>query len=261
MSAYGMAGQTSEIERLRLQSRVWEAAGEELLDLLPRRRRALDVGCGAMGWLRILSRWVSEGGEVLGSDIDERLLQNAGALVQEERLRSVRLLRDDLFSSALPARSFDLVHARFEIAPLGRAREQVEAYRGLLAPGGILVLEDPDSSTWSFEPNAPALERLISYVKRAFTGMGGDFDAGLAEADLLRAHGFQTTTKRHVVQLEAGHPYLRLPIQFATSLRSRIEAFVSPQHLSDAMDAAESEFASGVRGQTFTLVQTVGHLP
>ena len=29
--AYLMAGQHSELERLRLQSRVWEPAGEELL--------------------------------------------------------------------------------------------------------------------------------------------------------------------------------------------------------------------------------------
>ena len=47
----------AETERLRLQSRVWEPAGRRLLDLLGdgTGSRVLDVGCGVMGWLRLLS--------------------------------------------------------------------------------------------------------------------------------------------------------------------------------------------------------------
>ena len=54
---YLLANQPSELERLRLQSRVWEPTGRQLLSKLGDGSggRALDVGCGAMGWLRILS--------------------------------------------------------------------------------------------------------------------------------------------------------------------------------------------------------------
>lgn len=54
--SYLMAGQLSELERLRLQSRVWEPAGEILLARIGDGQglHALEVGCGAMGWLRIL---------------------------------------------------------------------------------------------------------------------------------------------------------------------------------------------------------------
>jgi hypothetical protein len=50
----------SELERLQLQSRVWEPSGRRLLEELGdgRSARALDMGCGALGWLRILSEWV-----------------------------------------------------------------------------------------------------------------------------------------------------------------------------------------------------------
>ena len=41
---------------------------------------------------------------------------------------------DDLFDSKLEPRSFNLVHACFLIAPLGRGREQVAAHRRLLNP-------------------------------------------------------------------------------------------------------------------------------
>jgi len=62
--SYLLAGQDSELERLQLQSKVWEPAGRALLSGLPdgAGRRDLDVGCGVLGWLRLLSRWVGPTG-------------------------------------------------------------------------------------------------------------------------------------------------------------------------------------------------------
>jgi 2-polyprenyl-3-methyl-5-hydroxy-6-metoxy-1,4-benzoquinol methylase len=76
---YLLADQPSELERLQLQSRVWEPSGRQLLSKLDGGSggRALDVGCGAMGWLRILSDWVGPSGQTVGTDIDERLLNGA----------------------------------------------------------------------------------------------------------------------------------------------------------------------------------------
>ena len=74
---YLLAGQVSELERLQLQSRVWEASGRRLLGEIGdgRGARALDVGCGVLGWLRVLSEWVGPEGEVTGIDIDEAMLR------------------------------------------------------------------------------------------------------------------------------------------------------------------------------------------
>ena len=73
---YLLAGQASELERLQLQSRVWEPSGRRLLEEIGdgRGARALDVGCGVQGWLRVLSEWVGPDGEVTGTDIDEPML-------------------------------------------------------------------------------------------------------------------------------------------------------------------------------------------
>ena len=70
---YLLADQPSELERLRLQSLVWEPTGRQLLAKLDdgSAERALDVGCGALGWLRILSEWVGSSGQVVGLDIDQ----------------------------------------------------------------------------------------------------------------------------------------------------------------------------------------------
>ncbi|MGH2721599.1 MAG: FAD-binding protein [Actinomycetota bacterium] len=78
--SYLLAGQPSELERLQLQAKVWEPSGRGLLDRMGDGQgcRVLDVGCGALGWLRILSDWVGPSGRVVGTDVDEKLLEAAG---------------------------------------------------------------------------------------------------------------------------------------------------------------------------------------
>src|ERR687885_2986673 len=136
--SYLLAGQPSELERLRLQSRVWEPSGRQLLAKVGdgSGARVLDVGCGALGWLRILSEWVSPSGQVVGTDIDESLLDAARSFLEAEGISNAELLVDDLFESKLEPQSFDLVHARYVIAPLGRGREQVASHRRLVRAGG-----------------------------------------------------------------------------------------------------------------------------
>ena len=140
---YLLANQPSELERLQLQSRVWEPSGRQLLSKVGSGSggRALDVGCGALGWLRILSDWVGPSGQVVGADIDEGLLDAARSFLKAEGISNVELVVDDVFDSKLEPHSFDLVHARYLIAPLGRGPEQVASHRRLLRPGGSLVLE------------------------------------------------------------------------------------------------------------------------
>ncbi len=129
-STYLLAGRVSELERLKLQSRVWEPSGRRLLGEIGNGSgvRAVDIGCGVMGWLRLLSQWVGPDGEVVGTDIDDAMLAAATQFVAEEALENVTLLNDDLFATRLEPSSFDLVHARFVLTPLGRGHEQMETY-------------------------------------------------------------------------------------------------------------------------------------
>jgi SAM-dependent methyltransferase len=257
---YLLAGQLSELERLQLQSLVWEPSGRLLLERLGdgSGRRALDVGCGALGWLRILSEWVGPSGRVVGGDVDERLLDAARAFVEAEEIINVELVRDDLFDSALGPGSFDLVHARFVIAPLGRGPEQVAAHRRLVAPGGRLVLEEWDLGSWHFNPPAPAAERLVGLLADIFAGLGGE--AGRALPGLLRDAGVaDAEIDAHVVALPPGHPYLRLPLQFSAALESRLLAAVGPDELAALRRKAEAELAYPDRwGTSFTLIQCWG---
>jgi len=260
---YLLAGQPSELERLQLQSRVWEPSGRQLLTKVGDGSglRALDVGCGALGWLRILSEWVGPSGQIVGTDIDERLLDAARSFLEAEGIANVDLAVDDLFDSKLEPESFDLVHARYVIAPLGRGREQVASHRRLVRPGGSLVLEEWDLGSWHFNPPAPAAERLIRLLSEIFSALGGEAGRGLPE--LLREIGIEEPEiAAHVVALEPGHPYLRLPLQFSVALESRLLETLSEDELASLRREAERELAEPNRwGTTFAVIQSWGRRP
>jgi ubiquinone/menaquinone biosynthesis C-methylase UbiE len=261
--AYLLADQPSELDRLQLQSHVWEPSGQHLLAKVGDGSglRALDVGCGALGWLRSLSEWVGPSGQVVGADIDERLLDAARSFLVAESIANVELAVDDLFDSKLEPESFDLVHARYVIAPLGRGHEQVASHLRLLRRGGLLVLEEWDLGSWHFNPPAPAAERLIRLISEIFADQGGEAGRGLPE--LLREVGIEEPEiDAHVIALRPGHPYLRLPLQFSVALESRLVERIREDELTSLRREAESELAEPGRwGTTFMLIQSWGRRP
>lgn len=263
-ASYLLAGQATELERLQLQSMVWEASARDLVSELPggTRLKALEIGCGVMGWLRVLSSWVGPQGNVVGADIDDKMLAGAAQFVQAEGLSNVTLVKDDLFRSELAMGSFDLVHSRFQIAPLGRPAEQLAACRRLLRPGGTLVLEDPDTASWRINPDGPAVRDLIALIERGFLSAGGNFNAGRELPTLMRTVGMEPRVRARIIALEPEHPYLRLPLQFAASLRPRLEALIPVTELDALMKRAEAELSrEGTWGTTFTLIQAYATVP
>jgi SAM-dependent methyltransferase len=262
-SGYLLAEQSSEIERLQLQSLVWEPAARTLLEHLPRpkRARALDCGCGVLGWLRVLGEWLGRDGTVVGTDVDPKMLAGAREAMADAP-GTVELLEDDLFASRLPAASFDLVHARFQIAPLGRAAEQIAAFRRWLKPGGWLVLEDPDMASCRINPDGVGFHELVHLIERAFLAAGGNVNAGRALPNYFHALGVEPTVTAQVVALPPGHPYLRLPLQFASALRPRLERLIGESALERLLARVEADVARpGVWGTTFTLIQAYARLP
>jgi hypothetical protein len=138
----------------------------------------------------------------------------------------------------------------------------METYLRLARPGGTIALEDPDSSSWHFNPPAPALERLIELIVEAFRLSGGDWQAGRKHLHLLREFGIDGNVRAEVLALPSGHPYLRLPLQFATSLEERLLSLVSADELEQLREQGEAELHEPGRwGTTFTLLQCWGRTP
>lgn len=101
--------------------------------------------------------------------------------------------------------------------------------------------------------------------ERAYNAGGGNMNAGQQTYGLLCQAGLENVQIRvAVVALPPAHPFLRLAIQFATSLRQRIVegGFLTEQELDDAIKACEvSAQDPGTFGISFLVTQVWGRKP
>ena len=160
--------------RLAVLARVRASASEDFLLRagLKAGDRCLDLGCGS-GELTSRVAELAAPGEVLGVDFDADVIA-----VAIERARHAAATHTPRFVvadvTALPdgLGPFDLISARFLLShlrdPLGALREMWS----LLAPGGVVAIEDSDADAISSEPHCPALERALE-LRRALTRARG----------------------------------------------------------------------------------------
>jgi hypothetical protein len=99
-------------------------------------------------------------------------------------------------------------------------------------------------------------------ILRAFRKGGGDFDAGTRVYGMFRRAGLRDVQVRtHVLALPPSHPYRRLPVQFAESLRRRIinGGLLTESQLDAAINDCEAAAADeATMWNTFTLTQAWG---
>jgi hypothetical protein len=86
--------------------------------------------------------------------------------------------------------------------------------------------------------------------------------AGRNHLHLLREFGIEGNVRAEVFALPPGHPYLRLPLQFATALEERLQSLITADELAALRDQGEAELREPGRwGTTFTLLQCWGRCP
>jgi SAM-dependent methyltransferase len=185
----------------------------------------VDLGCGAMGVLGPLSRRVGPQGHVVGVDRDPKLLAAARDYVREQDLANVEILDLDAYDCRLPRETFDLTHVRFVFGPVGRDEELLREMLALTRPGGIVAIQEPDTPSWNCYPPNAGWTALRAAIEDAFARAGGDINAGQRTFGMLRRAGLEDVQIRAAtLALQDQHPYKRLPVQFAASLRARILA-------------------------------------
>ncbi|MCO5182925.1 MAG: methyltransferase domain-containing protein [Anaerolineae bacterium] len=262
MSEYLLAGD-DELTRLQLQARVWAESAETLFDhigILPG-WSAVDLGCGAMGVLGPLLQRVGTDGYVVGVDGDAYLLQAAAAYLLREGLEAVDLRHGDATQTMLDAASFDVVHARFLFPHIPQPQTLLDEMMRLARPGGIIIAQEPDHSSWHFYPRCPEWPELLDILERALA-LRGDINIGRRIYGIFRDAGLNDLRVRAaVVALQNGHPYMRMPVMAAQAMRERIVAagLVTAARLDALVAAVErAALADDTLQITFTTVQVWG---
>jgi hypothetical protein len=148
--------------------------------------RCWEVGAGGMSVPQWLADRVGPTGLVVASDIDTSWLRDTGA---------VRVLRHDVGADPPPATDLDLVHARLVLTHVPRRDAALTSMIAALRPGGLLVLEEPDTG---LQPLAcpddhGEAQHLANRLRRGFRALMSGRDADLAYGRtlprLLREHG------------------------------------------------------------------------
>lgn len=224
-AGYLLSQAPNEVVRLQSWARSWEPETEALLERIQVQPswRCLDLACGPLGIIGPLSRRTGSNGQVIGADISPTMLAAARSFAETNELTNVYFVETSTFQAGLPRESFDLVHARFVFAPLGRDEILLHEMIALTRPGGIVVSQESDESGYICYPPQPAWERLKQLTIAAFAQGGGDYSAGRRTYGLFRRAGLENVQARvATLALPAGHPYRMWPIESAIALRGRM---------------------------------------
>jgi ubiquinone/menaquinone biosynthesis C-methylase UbiE len=147
-----------------LENPVARAHARRLLRLLDLRpgMRVLDVGCGPGRLALPVARLVGESGEVVGLDVQRRMLQRLERRAAVRRLTNLRTVHAAAGDGALESGHYDLallVSVLGEIPP-HRRQAAVDEIAEALRPGGVLAIAEgrPDPHRQSKEAVTAATE-------------------------------------------------------------------------------------------------------
>lgn len=135
----------------------------------------LEVGGGGGSVARWLAARVGATGRVLCTDINTRIIESHPAGIPNLEVKV-----HDIAGDPLPARSFDLVHARLVLIHVIERERALVRMVEALKPGGWLVIEDfdsasmrPDAAINRFETPLPTSEAVRAYLTRNQDGYFG----------------------------------------------------------------------------------------
>jgi len=138
--------------------------------------RCLEIGGGGGSIARWMAERVGARGHVLCTDLDTRFIEQNRASAPA----NLEVIRHDIASDPLPARTFDLIHARLVFLHVVERERALERVVEALKPGGWLVIEDfdtasvtPDTRINRFETPLPASEAVRKYLTRNQDGFFG----------------------------------------------------------------------------------------
>jgi len=217
-----------ETERLRTNEAIWDPGTVERLDRLGVAAgwHCLEIGAGSGSVARWLADRVGPTGHVLVTDLEIRRLlerREAGSALAE--LPQVEIRRQDVRSEDFPAGAFDLVHARMLVQHLPDRADVVARMVRALRPGGLLFLEDTDSSTLFRSSHS---EDFLQDIRAAGYGLmrqsGHDPRGGHVDLRLMLDAGLDAAAEGRAVMVQGGSDQARHYMLWLEFMRARITA-------------------------------------
>jgi len=153
-----------ELERTRLREREMDPATIRRLVGLGASQswRCLEVGAGGGSIVRWLADRVGSTGRVVVIDIDTRFLEDLD-------LPNVEVRCQDITRNEPESAAYDLVHCRALLMHLADPEAALRRFMGALRPGGSVLVEECDATTWAaVDDSHPLAQTHNATVHRIF---------------------------------------------------------------------------------------------
>ena len=254
-SKYLLGAEEIERSRLLLQAEIHRPEAERLLARLdvPTGGRALDLGCGPLGVLDLLSAAVGPSGRAIGIDNEPRMIAHARRTIAERALTNVEPALGEATHTGLAPGSCDLPHERLVLVNHPGPQDVVAEMARVVRPGGWIALQEVDCEQWRCEPRHDAWDELHFAFIETLAAAGRDPFVGRRLPALLReAQLTDVAFDVHAYHWNPGHPYQTLLLYFTGVLRERIlEAGLLT---ADRLEGLEAELEQHLaRPETFVI--------
>jgi len=185
----GEAGAT----RLNMQGELMRVKSQEhlLKAGLTRGQVVYDVGCGNGIMTLFMASGVGTEGHVYAVDASAEQLKVAEKNIKEAGHDHVTFIQANIEMDPIPKKAkADLVYARLFLMHLKDPAAGLERMQQLLKPNGIIVLQEPVTSTCRVSADNRQL-KLIQCMKAMGDHLGLDYDIGARLKSLLEANSFK----------------------------------------------------------------------
>ena len=135
---------------------------------------AIDLGCGPIGILDLLSAAVAPGGRAVGVDANPGHVEIVQDYAREHVLTNVGVIAADARRTGLESCSFDPVHARTLLVTVPKPGEVLAEMVRLARPGGWVASQEADIDFARCYPALPAQDRLVSLFRTSFGRSGAN---------------------------------------------------------------------------------------
>jgi SAM-dependent methyltransferase len=230
--------QSFEGERARLagMEAQWDPGTFRHIEALelPKDAHAWEIGAGGGS----VATWLAERtGRLLVSDVDTRFVEDLNS-------EAVTVMRHDVVADQPPDETFDLIHARLVLEHLPTRDAVLDQLVSRLRPGGWLLIEDYDWTSFGTDPPLDLLDRVRAALFDFMTEAGFDPYYGRR---LMRGFGDRGLTsvgaEGRVLVMGAEHPgraFYRLSL---VSLRDAVvqRGAVTEAELDEALRELDSQ--------------------
>ena len=252
-----------ELTRLQKQDNAWAPDTAALLDAIGVGPGwdCLDLGCGPCGLTRTLADRVGPTGQVTGLEYNPDFIE----IARRDAPANVRIVQGDAYATGFPDGAFDLVHMRFLASTSGQLDRLLAEAARVVKPGGVLALEEADSSPMAVYPPHPAYLRIKAGMEAIFPVVGGQDPAAHRMYRILLDLGLQDVNFRlGIVGQRPGDPWQEFIPDTAHSVRSALIGgghFTQDDLERDIADLRAHLQKPGTTFVSFMLVQVWGRKP